>query len=169
VKHRHRILPGYAGGEYSEGNTIEVSVTQHAMWHFANWQLWGNKQDWLAWKGLSGQILVSEVNSKKSSIAGSNTVKKCRERGTGIYNPEYRASEEWVNQKASNGKKTGSQNGKVRCKPVRCITTGVVFGSSHEASRATGAKQSHISECCLKKRKTAGKLQWEYLDGDRTS
>ncbi len=42
------------GGSDESSNLVEVSVVQHAMWHFANWQLWGNKEDYLAWKGLTG-------------------------------------------------------------------------------------------------------------------
>lgn len=55
MKHKHRIIPGYDGGEYTEGNVIELTLTQHAMWHYAEWRRKGNKRDWLAWKMLSGQ------------------------------------------------------------------------------------------------------------------
>ena len=46
----HRIVPGYEGGEYVEGNCVELSYTQHLMWHFAEWQRKGNWQDLRAWK-----------------------------------------------------------------------------------------------------------------------
>jgi len=70
VKHKHRINPGYKGGNYSEGNVVKVSVTQHAMWHFANWQLWGNQEDLLAWKGLSGQIGEEEIIRERCALSG---------------------------------------------------------------------------------------------------
>ena len=66
--HKHRIKPGHMGGEYIEGNIISVAVTQcdkqtanHAMWHFANYQLWGKEEDRLAWKGLAGFLGKEEV------------------------------------------------------------------------------------------------------------
>jgi hypothetical protein len=60
VKHKHRIKPGYEGGEYCEGNVVELTVTQHAMWHFAEWQRKGNWQDHIAWKTLVGQSADEE-------------------------------------------------------------------------------------------------------------
>jgi hypothetical protein len=61
MKHNHRINPGHNGGEYTEGNVISVEVIQcdtntasHAMWHYANWRLWGKHEDKVAWKALSG-------------------------------------------------------------------------------------------------------------------
>lgn len=68
MRHNHRILPGYMGGEYTEGNVINVEVTQcngntanHAMWHYANWCLWGNAQDLVAWRGLAGFYSKEEI------------------------------------------------------------------------------------------------------------
>ena len=61
MKHKHRIKPGYEGGEYCEGNVVELSVTQHAMWHYAEWRRKGNWQDKTAWQALAGQIGYSEA------------------------------------------------------------------------------------------------------------
>jgi hypothetical protein len=65
------------GGEYIEGNVIEVEVTQcdrqtanHIMWHFANWQLWGKEEDKLAWKGLAGYIGKEEIIHERSRLGG---------------------------------------------------------------------------------------------------
>ena len=38
--------------------------------------------------------------------------------------------------------------------------------SLKDAERATGAYQTHIGRCCRGERKTAGRLYWEYADGD---
>lgn len=61
MKHKHRINPGHNGGDYTEGNVISVEVVKcngntssHAMWHYANWRLWGKLEDKIAWKALSG-------------------------------------------------------------------------------------------------------------------
>lgn len=54
-------------------------------------------------------------------------------------------------------------------KTVICITTGQVFYGICEAERITGVNDSHISEVCRGKRKSAGKLpdgtklKWRYV------
>lgn len=86
--HKHHLLPKYKKGTDSQENLVEVTVTQHAMFHFCNWQLWGDKRDWLAWKGLKGEIpkqeLVRELRklggSKGGSRAGENPATKERMR-----------------------------------------------------------------------------------------
>jgi hypothetical protein len=61
TKHKHRILPGHRGGTYDEGNVVELTITQHAMWHFAEWQLHREVEDMVAWKGLAGMITKEEA------------------------------------------------------------------------------------------------------------
>lgn len=68
MKHKHRILPGHMGGEYVEGNVIQVEVTKcdghtanHVMWHFANWQLHGLIEDFVAYRCLSGYYGKEEI------------------------------------------------------------------------------------------------------------
>lgn len=61
MKHRHHIKPKYMGGSDEPENLIEVSVTQHAMFHYCNWCLWKNKQDEIAWKALSGIITCEDA------------------------------------------------------------------------------------------------------------
>lgn len=62
--HKHHIIPTYRGGLNDSSNLVSVSVTQHAMFHFCNWQLWGDKRDWLAWKGLTGEISKEKIVKK---------------------------------------------------------------------------------------------------------
>lgn len=81
LKHKHRIKPGHEGGEYTPDNVIEVSVTQHAMWHFANWQLRGKEEDRLAWRGLSGFYGKEEVIREFCKLQGDLSV----ELRTGIH------------------------------------------------------------------------------------
>jgi len=52
--HKHHIIPRYEGGSDFAENLVELTVTQHAMWHFAEWQRKGNSQDRIAWKSLAG-------------------------------------------------------------------------------------------------------------------
>ena len=50
------------------------------------------------------------------------------------------------------------------CKSVKCVETGVIYNSLREAMKATGIRDSHISECCSGKRKSAGEYHWEYME-----
>ena len=50
------------GGTYCEENVVVVSITQHAMWHYANWQLYGKWQDNVAWRGLAGLMEGGEIS-----------------------------------------------------------------------------------------------------------
>lgn len=66
--HKHHIIPRYKGGTDAPENLVEVTITQHAMYHFCNYQLWGNEEDRIAWRGLSGQLDSDEFNSEKMSF-----------------------------------------------------------------------------------------------------
>lgn len=64
------------GGDYSESNIIEVTPTQHAMWHWANYFLYGDVKDKIAATGLAGCIgkdeIIKEIlseNGKRNSGA----------------------------------------------------------------------------------------------------
>lgn len=49
-------------------------------------------------------------------------------------------------------------------KQVICEETGKVYVSAMEAERQTGVTQSHISQCCNRKRKTSGGFHWRFAD-----
>jgi len=77
MKHKHRINPGHNGGDYTEDNVISVEVVKcngntssHAMWHYANWRLWGKLEDRLAWKGLAGFFSKEEIIRERFIIGG---------------------------------------------------------------------------------------------------
>jgi hypothetical protein len=59
-----------------------------------------------------------------------------------------------------------AERNKLASIPVRCIETSVVYSSSHEAERCTGASHSSILRVCKKEYgcKTAGGLHWEFVD-----
>ena len=48
-------------------------------------------------------------------------------------------------------------------KKVMCIEDGVIYNSISAASKDRGIDRAHISAVCLNKRKTAGKLHWQYI------
>jgi hypothetical protein len=77
------------GGKYTLENVIRVEDTtcdretaSHAMWHFANWQLWNKEEDRLAWKGLSALLGKEEMLQELSSLAGKKGGRKAQESRT---------------------------------------------------------------------------------------
>jgi hypothetical protein len=42
LMHKHHIIPRYMGGTDGEENLVEVTIAQHAMFHYCNYQLWNN-------------------------------------------------------------------------------------------------------------------------------
>lgn len=65
------------------------------------------------------------------------------------------------NKKALDALDSARQKQKKR---IRCVTTGVDYGSLSEASNKTGIAFQNISKCCLGKRSNAGGLLWEYIN-----
>ncbi len=68
MKHKHHIIPRYEGGSNLQENLVELTTTQHAMWHYAEWTRKKDDRDYLAWKCLSGQIGKEEIQKIKSRI-----------------------------------------------------------------------------------------------------
>ena len=68
MKHRHHIVPKYEGGSNLQENIVLLSITQHAMWHYAEWNRKKNTEDYLAWRSLSGQISKAESQVLKSKL-----------------------------------------------------------------------------------------------------
>ena len=74
------------GGQYVEGNVIEVEVTQcdgntanHVMWHYANWRLRGKEEDKIAWKGLSGFYGKEDMIHERARLGGQISGAKNRD------------------------------------------------------------------------------------------
>jgi len=91
MKHKHRIKPGYEGGVYEDGNVVLLTPTQHAMWHFAEWQRKGNWQDRVAWQALSGVIGKEEITQTLQSEAGKNRAAQMRADGDLFFDPIWQS------------------------------------------------------------------------------
>lgn len=61
-------------------NLVEVTVTQHAMFHFCNYKLWGNEEDKIAWKMLGGQISADEASVEAIKLGGKRGCQKIKEK-----------------------------------------------------------------------------------------
>ena len=67
--HKHHVTPRYRDPDSTI--TVEVTVTQHAMFHYCEWQLHGHKSDWLAWRGLAGLIGKDEIMLEVGRLAAA--------------------------------------------------------------------------------------------------
>jgi len=78
---KHHIVPKYKGGTDEFDNMVIVSRTCHTMFHYCNWKLWGNKEDYIAYRGLASQISKEEIIKEISSMTG----KRSYENKTGLF------------------------------------------------------------------------------------
>lgn len=58
------------GGSDDPSNLIYLTVEEHALEHKNLWEKYGKKEDYLAWKALSGQLNNQEVWLEKSRLGG---------------------------------------------------------------------------------------------------
>ena len=70
MKHRHHIVPKHMGGTDGPNNLIELSIPEHALWHWCEWRLWKREYDRIAWLSLSGQINLSEAK-RQAQLEGA--------------------------------------------------------------------------------------------------
>jgi len=175
MRHKHRILPGHVGGTYVEGNVVTVSVTQHAMWHFANWQLWEREEDRIAWKGLSGIIGKEELVLSAQKLGNKNQpIEVKREIGrnlarrtNAVLTKEHRQKAGSVGGKnvpAKVRKENGEKSAKKCSKPVVCTGTGYAYSSASEAARETGIQRGSISASCGNSKRKAGGFHWQFVN-----
>jgi hypothetical protein len=91
MKHKHRIIPGYEGGEYTEGNVVDLTLVQHVMWHYAEWTRKGNWQDQVAYKFLSGQLTLGEAQETAVIEGAKRGGEVTKAKGVGICDPSIGA------------------------------------------------------------------------------
>lgn len=77
--HKHHIIPRHMGGSDDPSNLVELTIEEHAEAHRLLWEEHGKKQDWLAWKGLLGQIGKEDILLEFASN---------RKNSTWYYNPQ---------------------------------------------------------------------------------
>ena len=192
MKHRQRVTPGHVGGKYENGNVIEVNVTQHAMWHFANWQLWGRKEDWLAWRGLTGIIGKEEMAAERMKLGAYRGGKATGKELGRKYGPLTSPKNFQENQNHPNVQRNRSENGKKvvpimnahpntkksqlkntesgcekRRKKVRVISLETKecweFPSIAEACRSLGLYPGHLASVARGERNSHGGYRAEYV------
>jgi hypothetical protein len=157
------------GGSDAPENLVEVTVTQHTMFHFCNYQLWGNEEDKLAWKGLSGQINVDEIILERQVVGGKKGGKiggrTSYENGTGIFKMTPREKSEASRKGGKKGGKIGGrttyENGigihrmSSEEKSIACRKGGKIVGKRHKENgtgffKLTPEQRSEIGKKSIK-------------------
>lgn len=106
MRHKHHIIPKHRGGTNDPSNLVEISLTQHAMFHYCEWRLYKKRADYVAWKRLVGNLKDEELVHQKLIMGGENGGRKVKELGLGI----FAMSKE---QKSESSKKGGKIGGKI--------------------------------------------------------
>jgi len=135
--HKHHLVPRYMGGSNEPENLVEVTVTQHAMFHFCNYQLWSNEEDKIAWKMLSGQINVDEAKQKAKILGCIRGGQIQKENSTGIFALTFE-------QRSENSKKTAQSN-----KEKGIAIFGMTYEEKIEARKKGGKNTSSQKWQCI--------------------
>lgn len=121
MKHLHHIIPRYEGGSDFAENLVELTVTQHAMWHFAEWQRKGDWRDEKAWRGLAGltthEETVKQVLSEAGKVGG-------KIRGEQITKSGMTESNKIALRKANLGRRASAEEKKQRSSAAKKMWEG---------------------------------------------
>lgn len=92
------------GGSDDPSNLIELTIEEHAEAHRLLYEEHGQWQDYIAWKGLSGQIPNSEIIKEVQRASGREMGRRLVESG------------QWSKIQSLGGKVSGKKNGKIQGK-----------------------------------------------------
>jgi hypothetical protein len=71
IYHKHHIVPKHAGGTDDPSNLILLTVEEQSEAHKLLFDLYGRKEDEIAWKTLSGQINVTEAKRQAQRLGAT--------------------------------------------------------------------------------------------------
>ena len=92
--YQHHIIPKHMGGTDDPSNLITVTIEQHANLHRLLYEVHGKKEDWLAWKGLSGAIGKEEIIKQAILIGAKKPQTEEGKRKISAFRKTFRYSEE---------------------------------------------------------------------------
>lgn len=182
LKHKHHIVPKHMGGSDEPSNLIELSVEEHAEAHKILWDKHGLKEDYIAWKALSGQLNNQEIWIEKSRLGGksrkghkhSNETKikfrnswtdERKEKHSKIVSeslkdkPKSESHKDSLKGKRPHVNQTGSKNN--NAKPI--VTPYGNFGSAMDAFRHLKESGINIKYGTIMYKINTNKIGWSYL------
>jgi hypothetical protein len=202
MKHQHHIKPKHRGGTDDEWNLTppieparcEDGWSSHAIFHFCEWQLWGLRDDFLAWKGLAGFLGKEEIieqlmeeGRKKARIANALTNQRLLDEGKHNFQDQairHKALENSLKAQAelaSDGKHS-LQNPEMRARKARAdrkkqldlwekeenpLQRSEVVQKRKESSSASRSAQNSEQVTCPHCGKTGGKTNMKRYHFDK--
>ena len=154
MKHKHHITPRYRGGGDEPENLIEVSIPQHIMWHFANWKLWGDYRDKVAYKLLantdaSEEMELSRLQASREAISNlppeffverGKKISKVKSERAHITREQTKARHDAGNFYTEDGARrvqaARDRANASRAREVICVDTGETWQSLKECARS---------------------------------
>lgn len=104
--HTHHIVPRHAGGTDDPSNLIEVTIEQHAELHLARYLEYGERGDWWAFMGLSGQMGKEEILAEKCKVMlGKNHSEETKQKMRRPHGPKHTPESKAKISAARKGKK----------------------------------------------------------------
>jgi len=166
MKHKHHIKPRYEKGSNEPENLVELTPTQHAMWHYAEWLRKGNWQDNLAFRVLTGRI--SQEESIREAVVESNKSRKGEKRSPRSAKVRCKIREGMKSYLANGGRPGKPPKSKGRKpKPVEllspCKSYAFVFESAVKAADALNLNPSAITKCARGVWKHTGGWEVRYI------
>lgn len=86
IYHTHHIVPRHMGGTDDPSNLVRLTVEEHAEAHRKLYEEHGKREDYVAWKCLSGQLEMGELLVEKARLGGLSIAGKPRNRTTPPHN-----------------------------------------------------------------------------------
>ena len=82
MKHKHHIIPRHRGGSDDPSNLVEVTINQHIMFHWCEWNRTGSEMDEIAYRMLSGkdndkeQARLDAIQARKGTALRSEQARQ---------------------------------------------------------------------------------------------
>jgi hypothetical protein len=142
--HKHRVIPGYEGGEYTADNLAYLTRAEHIAVHRLRWQLLGNWRDLLACK-LLGEKLTDEEWNTCARNGGALTGRLHAINRTGVCGrSKEQMSIDGKKSAAALSKETRSRGGKTAGNNLKALGKGI-FGIQPEQDKLNRVKGGRIS------------------------
>lgn len=148
--HQHHIVPKHMGGSDDPSNMMPCSIADHARYHKALFERFGNEWDRIAWLSLSGQIKVSEARrlvQREAFKRGGDIARANRNaNGTSIGDWNRKTGHCKTIATAESMKKGGAKVGKMLVESGRFASIRLL-GSHHGGKASNALLQSRRFKC----------------------